>query len=741
MISKITLNNVASYKHTTSLITNKYVNLIYGLNGVGKSTFSKYLRNVKDELYKDCSIEGLEDNHEILVYNQDFVKENFYESTQQNGIFTLSKENKEVEEKIVESQNIIKREEDNLKEAKEKKINAENKKNQKNEEIAKKVWGIKTEYSGGDRIFEYCLEGHKGKKESLFQYLISIQKSQQPKETIESLKIRLQSLSGENEQKYSVLQEINFNSEIIENDEIFSKQIVGSENSSVSKLISDLNNSDWVKTGLDYLSDSKDENEVCPFCQQKTITREFVKELKKYFDESYDNDLKYLKQCLSEYDKAIQELPEKAIYENNPKYGSYKKDFELHYYSFINSIKENRRQILEKIQKPSVSIELNKTSDILSSLNNVINKINDDVREHNNSIDRIDEVRSSIKEQFWQIMRWKYDSDIVSYNSDISLIDREIQNAKLLIDSCLKNINNQRKIITDLQKETVNIDEPIENINQTLIDIGMTEFKIEKDNEIFYKIKRGEDSDNIFKSLSEGEKMIISFLYFIELCRGKKGITDVEKKKIIVIDDPMSSLSNIHVYNIGRLIKNILFYVFDEHGQIKMDSHGNTVYPYEQIFVLTHSLYFFYEITDTNHKRRKNDQKCFRIIKNATGSEIKEMAYEEIQNDYQAYWSIVKDPNQPVALIANCMRNIIEYFFNFVEKTDLNNCFLKPELSNNRYQALYRYINRESHSIGQNISDFKELNYSDMKEAFGKLFIAAGYKEHYEKMSGENLST
>ncbi|PSD44226.1 hypothetical protein C7E23_03110 [Elizabethkingia anophelis] len=53
------------------------------------------------------------------------------------------------------------------------------------------------------------------------------------------------------------------------------------------------------------------------------------------------------------------------------------------------------------------------------------------------------------------------------------------------------------------------------------------------------------------------------------------------------------------------------------------------------------------------------------------------MSYEEIQNDYQAYWFIIKDEKQPAALIANCMRNVIEYFFQFLlKKKDLNNFFL-----------------------------------------------------------------
>ena len=110
------------------------------------------------------------------------------------------------------------------------------------------------------------------------------------------------------------------------------------------------------------------------------------------------------------------------------------------------------------------------------------------------------------------------------------------------------------------------------------------------------------------------------------------------------------------------------------------------------------------------------------------------MKYEEIQNDYQAYWSIIKDKNQHPALIANCMRNVIEYFFNFVQKTDLNNVFQKAEFKNNRFDAFNRYINRESHSKGQNIFDIKEFDYDMFLEAFKLVFELSGYGEHYKKM-------
>ena len=95
MINIITIKGPASYKEKAVLETQQNVNLIYGLNGAGKSTFSEFLRNYRDEKYNECSIEPKinDEEEEILVYNEHYVDEVFYESSKQKGIFSLSKEN------------------------------------------------------------------------------------------------------------------------------------------------------------------------------------------------------------------------------------------------------------------------------------------------------------------------------------------------------------------------------------------------------------------------------------------------------------------------------------------------------------------------------------------------------------------------------------------------------------------------------------------------------------------------
>jgi wobble nucleotide-excising tRNase len=123
------------------------------------------------------------------------------------------------------------------------------------------------------------------------------------------------------------------------------------------------------------------------------------------------------------------------------------------------------------------------------------------------------------------------------------------------------------------------------------------------------------------------------------------------------------------------------------------------------------------------------------LIKNKDGSKVEDMGGKEIQNDYQSYWQIIKDGDkQHPALIANCMRNIIEYFFSLVEKIELNDVFKKEKLKGNKYKAFLRYIQRESHSDGINISDTKGFNYVNLIKTFKLVFEDSGFIKHYETM-------
>jgi wobble nucleotide-excising tRNase len=719
MITKIKMDKVACYKNPAFLDTDKRINLIYGLNGTGKSTLSDFLYDMTKPDFANCSIDSTA-NEEILVYNQNFIRDYFYQPDNLKCIFTLSKENKEAEEKIRKAEKEIAR----LSIEKTSKDQLLNKEttglNLAIQNAQDKIWEIKTKYTGGDRVLEYCLENLKGRKEALFSHILAAGKPEaQPLKTVSQLKKEVDAVKGADAQRYDLLPKINLVEKSIETNQILGKSVIGNESSVVAELIKKLGNSDWVKEGLKFVGKVDNEkNGTCPFCQEKSITDILIKNIENYFDETYENDIKELDALLSKYEAVIQLIPNKTVYNSNPFIIEKKDAFENLYNAVIQCLSNNKEAIIRKTKTPSQEVQLVDSSYVITAFNGFISEVNDLITEHNDRIKNKEKTLTSIKTQFWAIMRWDYDQTISAHQKEKNDIEKKINAIKTDLQKNEIDTKGQQAIIIEQQKKTVNIKEAIDSVNAGLLELGIDGFSIEKHTDVLYKITRTEQCKNTFETLSEGEKMIISFLYFRELCKGKKSTQSQSKEKIVVIDDPISSLSHIYIFNIGQMIKND-FFASEKYGQI---------------FLLTHSLYFFYEMAISNPEKRAEKQRLFRLSKNSDGSKIISMKYEEIQNDYQSYWFIVKDGKQPPALIANCMRNIIEYFFNFIEKKDLNNVFQKPELKDVKYQAFNRYINRESHSSGQNIFDIKEFDYENFKEAFRLVFAVTNYEEHYKKM-------
>lgn len=738
MIRKVNLK-CASYKELATLETDKKINLIYGLNGSGKSTFSEYLRKIgyADEKFANCSIEtdNVENKSElsldekILVYNQKWVKEAFYENPTLKGIFSLSKGNADAKKKI----DLANQEKEKLEKLKTE--NEENKeKSQKSFEskklkIVDSIWKIKTDYTGGERVTDQFFKGLKSNRETLFNHVLGISKSTTPLlKTIEDIKEELQVLLDKNTTKIENLSNVQIKN--LAEDEIIllKKEITGSKNSTFSTLLDNLQNSDWVNSGLKYV-ENQTEPAHCPFCQQKIDKQHLLDELKSCFDKSYEQDKLKLQHIYDNYKRQIDSISIDASFEQNSLLKEFSSKYESAFEKLKSSLNRNLDIIKEKISTPSKPITLNPVITELTSLNEVIKSANDKINDFNAKIDQKDLTIKALEKLFWENIRLQYDVIITNYLSDKSLFDKEQKNFDSEISIIEEGIKKQDDIITE-QSELVstNIDEAVISINNRLIELGIDSFKIEKydEDKAEYKLVRSEESeDNIFESLSEGEKIIISFLYFIEECKGKDDSKTADKKKIVVIDDPISSLSHIYVFNVAELVKS-------EFIKDNLDK-------WEQIFILTHSLYFFRELVGQkkfSSKDLKKTTNLYRILKSQNGSKIISMEANEIQNDYQMYWSIVNNKDNQPALIANCMRNIIEYFFGFIENNELSNVFQKKEFKDKvQYQAFYRYINRESHSDNVNIYDMKEFDYDSFREAFRKVFTLAGYEEHYNKMS------
>jgi wobble nucleotide-excising tRNase len=719
MITEIRMDAVASFRQATSLKTDKKINLIYGLNGTGKSTISNFLYAPLDARFTQCKKDANQTTP-VLVYNQRFIQDNFFEVDNLKGVFSLSKENKVAEQQIAEATKQLGYLENSLQSKHSAKAQITKTFSAQKQKAVDEVWKIKTAYSGGDRVFEYCLEGLKGTKEKLFEHLQNIAMTSVEPKDVKALHKEVEALKGEAVQPMHRLASFAFSAQEIESHQILASSILGNTDSEVAALIEKLGNADWVKQGLAYIPNQVDEHESeCPFCQEKTISSKFVASLKGYFDVSYLKQMEALEDVKAKYASAIENVPHVGEYTEHPSAQERKPVILSKYNAVVNLLKSNLSKMEGKVKSPKTLVELDSSVSAIESFNKEIETINKDVDAFNNLLNNRETALAELRNEFWMLMRWQYNQTMSRFESDRLAANQALKDLDGEISSTNTEISTTRNQIASAQKQTVNVDEAVDAINSGLLDLGIDGFIIRKYSETLYRVVRAGDSNDAFHSLSEGEKMMISFLYFCELCKGKLSAEETHASRIAVIDDPISSLSHIFIFSVGQLIRSVFF--------------RNE--RFSQVFVLTHSLYFFYELTDSNHERRKENQRLFRISKPLSGSIIEEMKYEEIQNDYQAYWSVVNDPTQPAALIANCMRNIVEYFFNFVRKKDLNNVFLMPELQDVRFQAFYRYINRESHSLGQNIIDMKEFDYATFKDGLRLVFEKTDYLDHFKAMS------
>lgn len=717
MLTKIVMDGAATFKKQSAIDISKKVNLVYGLNGTGKSTICKFLRNGTDPSFSACKLQKSGDV-DVLVFNDEFIEENFYLSDTIPGIFSLSKENKEAEEKI---ENLTVSISANETERSERQAAHQSKLSILEREldaIVDKLFDIKRENAGGDRVLEYCLEGVMGKKDKLAEKLIGYLKpSQKPSDTVERLQAEARLLNksdGATPEQTLPRCEVLLHDE--EEEPALGVAIVGSKNSNFARFIDELRISDWVKRGVEIVGKKSGLPTTCPFCQEESIDDQVLAELTAYFDKSFEDQVATVLRIKASYEAAFDEFKRKHPLKEGL---FFDEKIRLLESRLEAELEANLLLIRSKVENPSSVVEMKRTGGTVKELNAVIGQVNEKIAEHNEKMANLGPAKKDISRRFWELMRWTYDQSIGFHDGlkeQIRELNFSYEQEKNSSEQTLLKLKSE---LAETQKSTVNIDEAIARINSELVNIGIVDFRIEKYNDALYRLERPGGRSGGFKTLSEGEKMVIALLYFCELFAGKISPTEVSLAKVAVFDDPVSSLSHIYVFNIGRLLHHKFF-------------RGSLA---KQIFVFTHSLYFFYELTDTNHKRREESQSLFRVIKNSDGSAMVPMSYEEIQNDYQSYWKIINDNGQHPALIANCMRNIIEYFFGFVEKKDFNNVFQKPALQHNKFQSFCRYMNRESHSMGQNVFDIKEFDYAVFKEGLGCIFHETGYSEHYKQMT------
>ncbi|GBF58759.1 hypothetical protein PbB2_02447 [Candidatus Phycosocius bacilliformis] len=750
MLTKITLNNAATFENGEVLDDLKRLNFIFGTNGTGKTTISRLLRD--NTKFPDCELNWV-DNIPInaLVYNADFVEENFREDSDIQGVFTLGKdEGDEAEDlkRAIEESKIAKELAEKAKnslEGDEQKAGLKTRKEKSIKTFVDLCWKEKDNFPKLRDGFQGSLNSKEAFKNTVLEKYNDRSKTKIFEQS--ELENEAASLFGDKPMELADFPPIDLSIiKSIEDEVIFQTPVLGSADTYLSSMISKLDNADWVRSGIHFHELSDDH---CPFCQQQT-DEAFKDALKNLFDETYEKAMNTIKEYGQRYRAEIEAIENLIL--RLPEFPTSIVDsqkFRDQLNSFVLSLKLNLEKIREKWKEPSKKVELYKSKEVADEIQNLSKSISEKVILHNKLVGDLKSKTEELKHKIWRLFIEKIKASIENFISEQSIFDSEIAEAEKIVKDENEKLEVRGRTIAEISARGTSIKPTMLAMNKLLEGFGFNSFKLALTAaEDGYQIER-ENGELACTSLSEGERTFIAFLYFYHLVMGANKPEEVVASRIIVIDDPVSSLDSDVLFIISSLLKKLFKMVFKKDGSIK------------QIFILTHNVYFHRNITSNLSYKPfieeiKNDNKPkikivnigFWVTKKAdrVSTVCKYGAKNPITSGYELLWQEVRHAiNSPggghvSASFQNTIRRILEHYFSFLggkELTSLQKEF--PDADEILFNSMISWANMGSHgAIDEVYIAPVHCELEVFLKTFRKVFETFGQEQHYEMMLGKS---
>ena len=511
------------------------------------------------------------------------------------------------------------------------------------------------------------------------------------------------------------------------NSKILTTEIVENKNVTLYQLINDLNNGTWVEEGLKYLSFSHNK---CPFCQNE-LTKEFVEDIYKLYDQEYKNlknDFYDVKEKIYKFKNEINDF-----LKNNSNI--------INDTSIVLSINEFLNSVEQELKKKTDDLKhicnINKDLVAIKKLFNLINEQNEKIKQNNDKINDIENSKIKLIRKGWEFIRNISNTDVEKYNQTKQSITKEIAQIKEEKKQKEEKFINIETEIHELENSITGITKTITQINNLLKGFNFTNFSLkENDDNLTYSIIRNDGKDAT-KTLSEGEFSFISFLYFYNLVFGSRNKKGLQEEHILIIDDPVTSMDSNVLFIISTLIRNLIDMCVEEKRNIK------------QMFILSHNIYFFKEVSylygAIGKDKKKKKYKYFTVRKINGTSQVQDCGFNNpIKNSYELLWDNLRKKDYTDDSNLNTMRRILEQYFHTIGNGNPNNN--NKELINSfdekdrlLVKSLLSYVNDGSHTImdGLYIVPDENLNQTAFK-IFKQIFEKLGHKNHYMMMMQED---
>ena len=736
-----------------------FVNFFYGNNGAGKSSIAHAIKEDDGIVWAEGKSA---DDYDVLVYNQDFINDNFINYGDLKGVFIFGEEDIEAKKKIAELT-------DEKKQKSDARLAAL-------EDYKKKTGGLEsaltqfqdacfTKTATVRKRFEKCMDGKKQKKGFAEAVLAETKPTDHDLAELERLYDVAFDDSARAYPEFKKAGATTYGS--LPGEDLLDQMIVSTSDTPFSRFMKALGDSasDWVRDGHTHYAGAA--GGKCPYCQQK-LPQNFEDDIAATFDAQYQQDIRDLGQFQQVYKKETEEIV-RVLQANTDDVMSsvdlkaYREKLAL----LESNFEINRQRIAEKVKEPSKVISLEDTDTLLLEIGAMIDDINKLIRANNKVVAEKRSSKTKCKTEIMQYLAFQLAAEVKSYNDEVARLNNEIEAITKKGQSLKKEIGALTTQISELNKHNANTDAAIDSINKILRDSGFQGFSIraKADEENVYEVVR--EDGTVAENLSEGERNFIAFLYFYHQVRGSMSSEEL-KEKIVIIDDPVSSMDSTALFLVSAIVREMINVCRNNTEYLNPKVPGDYI---KQLFILTHNVYFHREITyqqvgfyncTSFYMIRKNDNiSTIKLCKRQSKEVPTEQEnYNPVQNSYAALWDELRDIQSTIPCL-NVMRRILEYYFLqlcgyegsdlreiVLEKKENRDMFIKqvegekPDMTD--YQlasSLLAYINNPN-----GISD--GLNYVEdcedveaYKRVFKMIFDALGQSQHYKMMTGKRIKS
>ena len=742
----------ASYKDSHAYIEPTYVNFFFGNNGAGKSTIAKAIKSGAGITYAPGRTAS---DYLPLVYNQDFIDENFRSYRNMKGVFTLNAKNAEIQKQIDEVTEKRTQVKKLLSEASDKRGKITNAKDKLHKDFLKECWER-------GRTLRDDFPGTMDKKGKSDPFAREILKHAPADIDMEDLRRLYESAYSETAKRYQRFTTIAdpMVMDTVDGREILSKPIVNSADTELAGFLRDIGATEWMRQGHDAYSHNA--NGRCPYCGGD-LPADFEQTFIASFDNRYQENLRLLDEFLARYKKSANELfvpLQTTPVELYPQIDL--KPYADKLAVLKAAIQANIETIKSKTENPASVVALTDIQPILEDLAEIINGFNTLIDANNAIVAAGPTKRTECTDAVFSLLSFMLKDVIATYRksdgdmqAELDALDAEIKAHNATLDE----IKTQLKT---LRGKTVETDTAKDSINLMLRDSGMRGFSLEPkagvDN--VYEVRRPDGT--IADNLSEGEKNFIAFLYFYHLVHGSDSADGETREKIVVIDDPVSSMDSGSLFIVSTLVRQMIEICRNNADNRNRTAEGNFI---KQIFILTHNAYFHREVSYSYVA--KYDYASFYLIRKiGTKSTIKlcddvnpnapteRINVNPVKNSYAALWDEYKEVQSAVPLM-NVIRRILEYYFLQLcgyEGSQLRQVILIQGKAEGRFKdadgnddeekfqlasSMLAYINASSIGMSDGM-DFVEdcLDADECRSIFEMIFDAMKQKQHYDMMMG-----